>query len=188
MKPTQKRRIVLIDHRFQLRMAAAFIALQILLTGLFAFALYLFMDSEIHADLASAHASYQSLSQMLFPIVVILAVFSVTISVVLATVFVVLLSHKIAGPMYRFRNVLEALAARRFESFRSIRPDDQLGELAASLDKAVLTVKQDMENMQQTCERLLQREVRQNEHLLDAELAKLVGVLADWQSKGETKA
>lgn len=147
MNQVIRRRIVLIDHRFQLRMAAAFIALQIALTGLFAFALYLFMDSEIHADLASAHASYQSLSQMLLPIVVILAVFSVFLSVVLSTVFVVLLSHKIAGPMYRFRAVLEALAARKFESFRSIRPDDQLGELASSLDKAVATVKRDVEDI-----------------------------------------
>lgn len=147
MNQVIRRRIVLIDHRFQLRMAAAFIALQIVLTGLFAVALYLFMDSEIHADLASAHASYQSLSQMLFPIVVILSVFSVLLSVVLSTVFVVLLSHKIAGPMYRFRAVLEALAARKFESFRSIRPDDQLGELASSLDKAVATVKQDVEDV-----------------------------------------
>jgi len=144
MTTPHKRRIVLIDHRFQLRMAAAFIALQVLLTALFAFALYLFMDSEIHADLASAHASYQSLSQMLSPIVIILAVFSVTLSVVLSTLFVVVLSHKIAGPMYRFRAVLEALAERRFESFRGIRPDDQLGEIAVSLDKAVEIMREDI--------------------------------------------
>ncbi len=145
MKTSHKRSIVLIDHRFQLRMAAAFIALQVLLTGVFAFALYLFMDSEIHADLASAHASYQSLSQMLTPIVVILAVFSVTLSVVLSTIFVVMLSHKIAGPMYRFRAVLEAMAERKLESFRSIRPDDQLGEVAASLDKVVKVLREDLQ-------------------------------------------
>ncbi|MDD2894172.1 MAG: hypothetical protein PHF20_09625 [Halothiobacillaceae bacterium] len=181
MNTQKKRRIVLIDHRFQLRMAASFIVLQILLTGLFAFALYLFMDSEIHADLASAHASYQSLSQMLLPIVVILAVFSVTLSVVLATVFVVLLSHKIAGPMYRFRNVLEALSSRRIETFRNIRPDDQLGELAGSLDRAVQTVNQDIESMQRACERLLDKEVRRDERQLDEAITGLAAVLVAWQ-------
>ena len=40
-KPNQ-RRIVLIDHRFQLRMAASFILLQVLLTALFAAGLYIF--------------------------------------------------------------------------------------------------------------------------------------------------
>lgn len=146
MNQANKRRIVLIDHRFQLRMAAAFVGLQVLLTTLFAFGLYLFMDSEIHADLASAHASYQSLSQILLPIVVILAVFSVSLSIMLVTLFVVRISHKVAGPMYRFRTVLEALAQRRIDPMTRIRPDDQLGELAISLDKAVQTVKQDMQD------------------------------------------
>jgi methyl-accepting chemotaxis protein len=154
MNQVKQRRIVLIDHRFQLRMAAAFIALQVLLTALFAFGLYLFMDSEIHADLASAHASYQSLSQMLLPIVVVLAVFSVTLSIILVTVFVVRISHKVAGPMYRFRTVLEALAQRRIDPMTRIRPDDQLAELAISLDKALGSIKTDVQLLQQAALRL----------------------------------
>lgn len=181
MSQIQKRRIVLIDHRFQLRMAAAFVALQVLLTALFAFGLYLFMDSEIHADLASAHASSLSLSQMLLPIVVILSVFSVILSLVLTTVFVVLLSHKIAGPMFRFRTVLEVLAQRRFDAMTRIRPDDQLGELASSLDKAVGTVRTDVQLLQQSFVRMRDCQARSDQKALEAEIDLAEKVLSDWK-------
>ena len=180
MKSHEKRRIVLIDHRFQLRMAVAFIVLQVFLTAIFALGLYLFMDSELHASLASAHASYKSLSDMLLPIVAILAVFSVTLSIVLVTVFVVLVSHKIAGPMYRFRTVLESLAQRRFETMTRIRPDDQLGELALSLDKALTTVKTDIHALQQATGQLRESIAKGDKESLGAEIDLIESTLKSW--------
>jgi methyl-accepting chemotaxis protein len=183
MSPPNKRRIVLIDHRFQLRLTAAFIALQVLLTAIFAFGLYLFMDSELHADLASAHASYQSLSRMLLPIVLILAVFSVTLSIVLVTVFVVLVSHKIAGPMYRFRTLLEALAQRRFETMTRIRQDDQLGELALSLEQAMNTVKTDVHALQRSVKRLRDCHDKGDREALVTEIALIESTLSSWEKE-----
>jgi methyl-accepting chemotaxis protein len=181
MSQPNKRRIVLIDHRFQLRLTAAFIALQVLLTAIFAFGLYLFMDSELHADLASAHASYQSLSKMLLPIVLTLAVFSVTLSIVLVTVFVVLVSHKIAGPMYRLRTVLEALAQRRFDPMTRIRQDDQIGELALSLDRAMNTVREDVHLLQQAAGRLRDSHDKGDREALAAEVTLIWKTLHFWQ-------
>jgi methyl-accepting chemotaxis protein len=181
MSRLKQRHIVLIDPRFQLRMAAAFIFLQILLTALFAAGLYIFMDSELHADLASAHASYKSLSQILLPIVLTLSVFSVTLSIVLSTVFVVLISHKIAGPMYRFRTVLESLSRRRFESNTRIRPDDQLGELAISLDKAVKTVKADIHELHQSIWKLRESHAKADMATFEAEIAATEQILDSWE-------
>lgn len=181
-KPNQ-RRIVLIDHRFQLRLAASFILLQILLTALFAAGLYIFLDSELHADLASAHASMKSLSEMLLPIVLVLAVFSVTLSIVLTSFFVVIISHKIAGPMYRFRTVLESLAHRRFESHTQIRPDDQLGELAISLDKAIKTVKNDIHALHQSLWRLRESHAKADMGTFDTEIAVIEKTLDSWEKR-----
>lgn len=181
MNQVKQRRIVLIDHRFQLRMAAAFVALQVLLTALFAFGLYLFMDSEIHADLASAHASYQSLNQMLLPIVVILAAFSVTLSIMLVTIFVVRISHKVAGPMYRFRTVLESLSERRFDAMTRIRPDDQLGELAVSLDKALGTLKTDIHALRQSTERLRACHDKGDNNAVATEISLIERTLDSWK-------
>lgn len=179
-KPNQ-RRIVLIDRRFQLRMAASFILLQVLLTALFAAGLYIFMDSEVHADLASAHASYKSLSEMLMPIVLTLAVFSITLSVVLTSIFVVLISHKIAGPMYRFRTILESLSHRRFETHTRIRPDDQLGELAISLDKAIRTVKTDIHGLHQSVWKLRESHAKADSASFDAQIAAIEKTLDAWE-------
>jgi methyl-accepting chemotaxis protein len=181
MSTPNKRRIVLIDPRFQLRMAASFILLQVLLTALFAAGLYIFMDSELHADLASAHASYKSLSEMLLPVVLTLAVFSITLSIVLTSVFVVLISHKIAGPMYRFRSVLESLAHRRFEAHTRIRPDDQLGELALSLDKAIKTVKADIHGLHQSVWKLRESHARADKESFDIQIAAIERTLDSWE-------
>ena len=156
MNTSKKRQIILIDHRFQLRMAFAFIALQVVLTSLFSFGMYMFMDSEVHADLLSAHASYLSLSKMLLPLVTVLSLFSIALSIILVITFVIIVSQKIAGPMYRFRTVLESVAERRFPQFMKIRPDDQLGELAISIDNAVGKVKSDITLLQQATVRLKQ--------------------------------
>ena len=181
MSQTNQRRIVLIDNRFQLRMAAAFIAVQILLTALFSAALFIFMDSELHADLASAHASYKSLSEMLLPIVLMLSAFSIVLSVILTTAFVVLISHKIAGPMYRFRTVLESLAHHRFEAHTSIRPDDQLGELAISLNEAIQTVKTDIHELHQSVWRLRESHAKGDVNGFETEIAAIEKTLDAWE-------
>lgn len=147
MSALQQRSIVLLDQRLQLRMVAVLIAVQVLLSGLFAYALFLFTGNDPHAAQAAAHDGYQSLSQVLSPIVGMVAVFSVTLAVVLATIFAAVLSRKVTAPMYRLRAVLEALAERRFESFRSLHPDDQLVKIAATLDKAVETVREDIQDV-----------------------------------------
>ncbi|MBP1772341.1 MAG: hypothetical protein H6P99_1504 [Holophagaceae bacterium] len=144
MSQDRPRRIVLIDTRFQLRLAGAFLLLQVVLTGVFAFGLYLFMDSELKAGLASAHAAYRSLDQMLLPLVLVLAGFSLAVSTALVTAFVVILSHRIAGPLHRFRLVMEDLAERRVAAHARIRPDDQLGVLSQATGRALATLGADL--------------------------------------------
>ncbi len=153
MNQPRHRRIVLIDTRFQLRMAGAFILLQVLLTGLFAFGLYLFMASELQTGLASAHAAYRSLGQMLLPLVAVLAGFSLVLSIVLVTGFVVILSHRIAGPLHRFRLVMEEVAQRRIPDHARIRPDDQLGPLSESTGQALGTLHTDLATLRSALDR-----------------------------------
>jgi methyl-accepting chemotaxis protein len=181
MNPSKKRQIILIDNRFQLRMAFTFIALQVALTSLFSFGMYMFMDSEVHADLMSAHASYLSMSKMLLPLVTVLSLFSIALSIILVIIFVIIVSHKIAGPMYRFRTVLETLTQRRFPQYMKIRPDDQLGELANSIDSAVGQVKNDMTMLQQSTERLKQCHIAGDKGGVATEIALIESTVNAWQ-------
>ncbi len=147
MSNPKPRRIVLIDPRFQFRLAGLFLLVLTLVLGVFALGLYIFLESEVQTVLASAHASARSLERMLLPIVGVLTLACLLVSAVLVTWFVVLLSHRIAGPLYRFRTALEDLAARRLSPHTRIRAEDQLGELSASLGAVVATWSGDIEGL-----------------------------------------
>ena len=181
MRTPSHRRIVLIDTRFQLRMAASFLFLQLLLTGLFSLALYLFMDSELKAGLASAHAAYKSLDQMLLPIVGMLAGFSLLVSTVIVTAFVVLLSHRIAGPLHRFRIILEELGSRRIQTDARIRPDDQLGEVSDSMGRALQTLTVDMRALYATAASMKTAQDTKDVEAIDRGVSELVRILAAWK-------
>jgi signal transduction histidine kinase len=184
MSPVKHRRIILIDTRFQLRMAAYFILLQVLLTGLFSAVLYLFMDSELKAGLASAHAAYRSLDQMLLPIVGVLAGFSFLLSTVLVTVFVVFLSHRIAGPLHRFRSMLDDLGQRRIPSNSPLRPKDQLGEISESMGRVVNTLSIDLDQLNAAVASLRKAQESHDAVALDKGITDLTQTLAPWKRVG----
>jgi methyl-accepting chemotaxis protein len=181
MSHSKPRRIVLIDTRFQLKMAGAFVLLQLVLTGVFAFVLYLFMDSELKAGLASAHAAYKSLDQMLLPIVAVLAGFNFLLSTVVITSFVVILSHRIAGPLHRFRIILDDLAHRQIPAHTRIRPKDQLGEVSTSMTFAVETLTADLEALCAAAEGMKKAHEAQDRDAIDQHAADLERLLGAWK-------
>ena len=130
-----RRKIKLINRDFQIGLMVKFIAANTAMMGVFGLVLYLFLRGEIQSNLQSAHAAYRTMGEMLFPIILtisllVLAILSVTI------VFVVLYaSHRIAGPLYRFHQVLKDFEARNLRGMTRIRDDDQLGEIAGTLEK-----------------------------------------------------
>lgn len=181
MTPPKPRRIVLINPRYQLRLAAAFLVVQLVLTGLFAGGLFLFLDSELQTSLASAHAQAQSLERMLLPIVLVLSCFSLAFSTVLVTLFVVFLTHKVAGPIYRFRSALESLANRDLGAPTAIRPEDQLGEVAHSLREAFATIARDLETLGEATAEAKRSAEAAGDAATVAAVAKIEGVLSAWR-------
>lgn len=186
MSQDRPRRIILIDPRFQLRLAGAFLLLQVVLTGAFAFGLYVFMDSELQAGLASAHAAYRSLDQMLLPLVLILAGFSLVLSTALVTAFVVILSHRIAGPLYRFRTVMEDLAKRRLAVHTRLRPDDQLGALSEPTGQALDTLRTDLAALRTDLDQARTALAAGDLPTATRALADLEGTLSGWSPENPT--
>jgi methyl-accepting chemotaxis protein len=148
MKPPSLRRLFLIDRRFQLGMAGFLFAVQLGLLVLFGGLVELFLGSEIDANLYAAQVTYKNMRAMLTPIVFTLGLLNAVLSAVVITVFVVLRTHKIAGPLYRFQTILDAVAARDLGAHASIRQGDQLESLAESLRGLVATVGGDLAKLQ----------------------------------------
>jgi methyl-accepting chemotaxis protein len=147
MTPPNLRRLFLIDRRFQLGTAAVLFAVQFALLVLFAGLLDLFLRSEIEANLNSARVTYRNMREMLQPLLLTLALLNAVLSAVVITVFVVLRTHLIAGPLYRFQAVVDALGKRDTTAMTSIRKGDQLGPLADSLRALVATFGGDLETL-----------------------------------------
>jgi ABC-type multidrug transport system fused ATPase/permease subunit len=134
-KNPSRRRIKLINRDFQIGLMIKFFLANAAILALFGAILFLFLRGEVESNLRSAHVTYKTVGAMLFPIILtlsllILAILSVT------TVYVILhASHRIAGPMYRFNQVLTEMQGRNLKAMTKIRTDDQLAEISASLER-----------------------------------------------------
>jgi nitrate/nitrite-specific signal transduction histidine kinase len=84
---------------------------------------------------------------MLFPIVLTLSLLNVVVSSLILAVFVLYASHKIAGPMYRFKLALDEISRRNLSATTSVRHDDQLQEVSASLKRVAETLREDCQTM-----------------------------------------
>ena len=133
MRRNNRRKIVLINRNFQYRMIAKFILLNIIIMFIFGCFLYIFLNSEIESNLHSAHVSYKNIKEMLFPIVVTLSIINILVSSMIIGVFVLFASFRIAGPLYRFNEVVKAMCNKDLKPATTIREGDQLYECSITL-------------------------------------------------------
>jgi nitrogen fixation/metabolism regulation signal transduction histidine kinase len=144
MTTHDKRSIVLINKQFQIGQVAKFIAVHILALLIFGALIYLFLDSELDANLASAHVTYKNIRQMILPIVLTLSLLNILFSALLITFFVLYASHKIAGPLYRFKAAIDEVSHRNLRPGTDVRQGDQLHELASYLKCMIETLSEDL--------------------------------------------
>ena len=132
------RRNYFIAKKFQATFILKFCSL-VILGGLLTIGLvYFFASQATTVSIVNSRVMVRSTADFILPLL-IQTVAVVIILVGLATILVALLfSHKIAGPLYRFKKVLEQLEGGNFSSTFSIRNFDQLQVLADSLNQVVV--------------------------------------------------
>jgi methyl-accepting chemotaxis protein len=148
-KKEQKRRTLLINRDFQFKLILKFILINLLVLAVFSGLVYIFFDSEVTANLSSAHVTYKNVSHMLFPIVLTLSIINLLVTSIIIAVVVLYASHKIAGPLYRFNVVLEAIGNRNLKTVTKIRDKDQLKIVSASFTRMVETLSGDLARMKE---------------------------------------
>lgn len=136
-----KRRNYFIDKEFQTRFIFRF-CLLVILSGLLTFGILCLLGREsTTVSIVDSRVVVRSTSDFLLPIL-IQTILIVMVIVGLATIAVTLFfSHKIAGPLYRFKKVIEALKAGDFSSSACIRKQDQLQDLAVKLNLMIEKVR-----------------------------------------------
>ena len=134
-KPAFRRRNYFIKKKFQLDFSIRFLIL-IVIEALFAAGLFIYLSRNtlttgyIGSDLKIARTSEFFLPTLLLSNLIILGV-----TAVIGIVVLILISHRIAGPLYRFEKSLSDIGKGDLTHRFRVRQKDQLAELADSINE-----------------------------------------------------
>ena len=129
------RRILYIEKAFQLKFilkVVGIITLGTLLTGAF---LYFFGNYQISRMYSSAHLDFTQSWEVFRQAVLVASFFSMSLVAVLAVIFTLYDSHKIGGPLYRFRMNLEQIGDGDLTLHTRLRDRDELKPVVESMNK-----------------------------------------------------
>lgn len=132
MSKLNKRRRKIINPRFQLSFIVIMITVNALAILLFTGGLYLFLDSEIEANLLSAQVSLNNMRDLLPAILLVTGLLITIISSSFIFIIVLLASHRVAGPIYRFQKILDSFVDNKYPETTDIRAGDQFEEISRS--------------------------------------------------------
>jgi nitrogen fixation/metabolism regulation signal transduction histidine kinase len=125
-----KRRRLFIDKRFQGRFILGAFAI-IMLSGLCsALLIYWITGDDLKAQTFSAHINIADADSRLGLSILIGNVVSILVAGGVAIISVLYASHKIAGPLYRFKKLCEEVGNGNLDTITSLREQDLLQELA----------------------------------------------------------
>lgn len=129
-----KRRILFIEKAFQFRFIAKMTALVVAGTAMTGGLLYLLADQEFGRAFYSAHYQARSSWELLLPAVLVSSFASMGVVAALAVVFTLYDSHRIGGPLYRFRMNLKAVGEGDLTLVTRLREGDELQPLTEAMN------------------------------------------------------
>ncbi len=137
MEKRIKRHIYFIEKSFQAKFIMKFCSL-VVFGGLLTIGLlYLWAAKATTVSIVNSRVVVTNTANFILPLL-IQTVIIVTVIVAMAAVAVTLfMSHKIAGPLYRFKKIMEALSEGDFLNHVKIRKSDQLQDLAKIFDEMI---------------------------------------------------
>ena len=142
-----KRRIYFIEKKFQAAFLLKFCGL-VAVGGLLTIgALYLLALNSTTVAIVNSRVVVRTTADFILPVLV-QTVAVVTVIVGLATLIVTLLvSHKLAGPLYRFKKVIQALEDGDFSANFKIRQRDQMQDVAAAFNDMISVLRGELNQL-----------------------------------------
>lgn len=173
----QKRKIYFIEKSFQRRFILKFCALVFLGGVLTMGIIYLLAMRFTTVSIVNSRVIVRTTADFLLPVLIqTLAVVMIIIGI--ATIFLTLFfSHKIAGPLYRFKKGIQSLSEGDFSSDFRIRHLDQLQGLAFEFNNMILKLRAEInglkDNTLSLCaksQRILEQEINEQKRPMLNEL------------------
>jgi len=132
-----KRKIILISKAFQGRFIASVLATIILFGICSAILLYWLIGNDLQVQSQAAHINIANTWERLGLSILIGNVIATIIAGGTAIIVVLYISHKIAGPLYRFETLCKQVGDGHLDTITHLRANDQLQELAKSFSSMV---------------------------------------------------
>lgn len=130
-----KRKQYFINKTFQSEFIVKFCGLVIMGSVVFGIILYLFSKHALTTSFENSRLVIKSTADYIFPGLLFGGVITAIITALAAGVVVILMTHRIAGPMYRFERYINEIGSGRLYSDLKIRKKDQFQNMADSLNK-----------------------------------------------------
>lgn len=150
----QKRRIYFIEKSFQARFILKFCVI-VACGGLLTIGIiYFFAKQSTTVSFVDSRAVVKSTADFLMPILlqtVIIVMIFVSLATIAVTLFV---SHKMAGPLYRFKEVMDALGEGDFLSDFKIRKPDQLQDFAVAFNDMIKKMREQINTLKEASQTL----------------------------------
>lgn len=180
-----RRRTYFIEKGFQARFILRFCTLVVLGGCLSIGVIYFLATRSTTVAIVNSRVVVRTTADFILPLL-IQTVVIVSALVGLATIVLALLaSHKIAGPLYRFKKVVKALEEGDFSSDFKIRKRDQLRDLAEGFNSMINKVRSELKalknnlaTLKHNLDNLSENEVREEKRHYLGELKKVFAEVA----------
>ena len=148
MNDTNRRKAVLISKRFQVMQILKFILLYFELMFVCGVVLYILLMNHI-GNLKIDDQEIASIREAVLPFILILFTVTFILSSIVIALFVLYSTHKIAGPLYRFRTALEQMRDGNLNPMMELRANDELKSLSEAMKEFSGALYGDMCRMQE---------------------------------------
>lgn len=162
-----KRKNYFINKVFQSEFILKFCGLVVIGSTVFGIILYLFSKHTLTTSFENSRLVIKSTADYLFPGLLFGGLIVAIFTALAASVVVMLMTHRIAGPMYRFEKYINEIGSGRLYSDLKIRKKDQFQNMAGSLNKMTQDLKLGLVEVNEVSEKL----------------DKLIGQLSDSSSR-----
>lgn len=157
MVERRKRRILFIDKKFQTRFIINFCAL-IVTGGLITMALlYLLTMGSNTVAFVNSRVVVKTTADFLLPLLVQTVAIVMIIIGLAAIIVTLLVSHRIAGPLYRLKRVINSLGEGDFSGDFRIRSKDQFQDLARIFNEMVTKLRARLKDLEKHVRDIKQR-------------------------------
>ncbi|THB71468.1 MAG: methyl-accepting chemotaxis protein [Desulfovibrio sp.] len=143
-----KRKQLYIKKDFQLRFIVKFCIIVLLGSVLSTALVYYFSSDTLTSTFHNSRLALRTTSEVILPAIIYTNLITLAVISLAAVSVTLYISHKIAGPLYRFETDLELIAKGDLTKRIRLRKEDQLKDLANSLNTFVDTMHDRMAEIQ----------------------------------------